>query len=124
MSTERARVPWQCRSAKGQSVLTERLTDVYFGKGHPVNIPELFKYAWQHKLCFRRFRLSGHGSSFVLIIARPGSIVTMRTGGTMRTVFLWRIPPMPRALENGTQKNLEYLYPEPALVPLGEKPKV
>lgn len=31
---------------------------------------------------------------------------------------------MPGLLENGAWKNLEYLYPEPALVPLGEKPKV
>ena len=31
---------------------------------------------------------------------------------------------MPGVLENGTWKNPGYLYPEPALVPLGEKPKV
>ena len=31
---------------------------------------------------------------------------------------------MPRVRENGTCTNLEYLYSEPALVPLGEKPKV
>ena len=31
---------------------------------------------------------------------------------------------MPGALENGSGKDLAYPYPEPALVPLGEKPKV
>ncbi len=31
---------------------------------------------------------------------------------------------MPRVHENGARKNPGYLYPEPALVPLGEKPKV
>jgi hypothetical protein len=30
---------------------------------------------------------------------------------------------MPGVRENGTEKNLEHPYPEPALVPLGEKPK-
>jgi hypothetical protein len=31
---------------------------------------------------------------------------------------------MPGVLENGALKNSGYLYLEPALVPLGEKPKV
>jgi hypothetical protein len=31
---------------------------------------------------------------------------------------------MPGVLEKGINKNLIYSYPEPALVPLGEKPKV
>ena len=31
---------------------------------------------------------------------------------------------MPGVRENGTQKDLNYPYPEPAQVPLGEKPKV
>lgn len=48
----------------------------------------------------------------------------MRNGGKFGTVLLWRIPLMPRVLEKGAWKDLGYLYPEPALVPLGEKPKV
>ena len=31
---------------------------------------------------------------------------------------------MSRVREKGIRKNLEYSYPEPAQVPLGEKPKV
>ena len=43
-NTERARVPWQCRSAKGKSILTQLVTRVR-GKGKKVKIPLLFKYS-------------------------------------------------------------------------------
>ena len=39
-------------------------------------------------------------------------------------VGLWLIRLISGALKKGTGKNLKYLYPEPAQVPLGEKPKV
>lgn len=40
-AAERARVPWQCKSAKGKSVLIPLLTGVR-KKGQRVNIPVLF----------------------------------------------------------------------------------
>jgi hypothetical protein len=39
-------------------------------------------------------------------------------------VFLWNISLMPGVLEKGIVKNFRYSYPEPTLVPLGEKPQV
>jgi hypothetical protein len=36
----------------------------------------------------------------------------------------WSVQLISGAPEKGTGKNLEYPYPEPAQVPLGEKPKV
>lgn len=48
----------------------------------------------------------------------------MRTRVTSRIVNLWFIPLMPGASEKRHSKDQEYSYPEPALVPLGEKPKV
>ena len=47
----------------------------------------------------------------------------MRTRLNLRIVILWIILPMPGVREKGTKKNLQQPYPEPALVPLGEKPK-
>ena len=42
----------------------------------------------------------------------------------VRMVLLWRIPLMPRVNEKVIEKNSIHPYQEPALVPLGEKPKV
>jgi hypothetical protein len=39
-------------------------------------------------------------------------------------VFLWNILFMPRAHEKGIVKDFRHSYPEPTLVPLGEKPQV
>ena len=48
----------------------------------------------------------------------------MRSWLNLRTVGLWSILLISRARKKGIKKNLEQPYPEPALVPLGEKPKV
>ncbi len=73
---------------------------------------------------FRRFRLSGHANPGVVISAGLGSIVMMRTRAILRIVGLWLIPPIPGDSEKRQGKDQQYSYPEPALVPLGEKPKV
>ena len=93
-------------------------------KGKPVNIPVLLVYAWQHKLFARRFWLGGRRLSSALTRIRRGSSIMLRTRGNLGTVLLWRIPSMPGAHENGKKKNHKHPYPEPALVPLGEKPQV
>ncbi len=62
--------------------------------------------------------------SDVLIRINHRSIVMMRIWLNLRTVELCFIQPMPGTSEKGTVKNLKYSYPEPAQVPLGEKPKV
>ncbi len=49
------------------------------GKGKTVNIPLLFKYAWQHKFGFRRFGIGQYIKPGVLTKASLGSIVMMRT---------------------------------------------
>ncbi len=48
----------------------------------------------------------------------------MRTRAMLRIVGLWSIPLIPGASEKRHDKDQQYSYPEPALVPLGEKPKV
>ena len=48
----------------------------------------------------------------------------MRTGLNLGIVLLWGIWLISRAPEKGIKKNLKHSYPEPAQVPLGEKPKV
>ena len=93
-------------------------------KGKPVNIPVLLVYAWQHKPCVRHFWLGGRRLSSALTRIRRGSIIMMRTRGNRGTAFLWSVLPMPGVRENGAGKNHEHPYPEPALVPLGEKPQV
>ena len=45
------------------------------GKGQQVNIPVLSEYAWQHKSCFRLFRLDRHILSDVLTEPNQGSCV-------------------------------------------------
>ena len=52
--------------------------NVRYTKGNQVNIPELIRYAWQHKLQFRRIRLDVHDLSVVSRRAHLRSIVMMR----------------------------------------------
>ena len=47
----------------------------------------------------------------------------MRTGLQRRRAGLWSVWLVSGAPEKGTTINLVYPYQEPALVPLGEKPK-
>jgi hypothetical protein len=81
-------------------------------------------YVRQRKRRVRRFGVDRHALSCVLREIRPGSIVMMRTGGTPRMVPLCGIRLIPGAREKGMAKNQQCPYPEPALVPLGEKPQV
>jgi hypothetical protein len=60
----------------------------------------------------------------MLIRIDPGSIVMMRSGLNLRIALLWSVQPIPGVHEKGIEINLRQPYPEPALVPLGEKPKV
>ncbi len=48
----------------------------------------------------------------------------MRTRPNLRSAGLWSVQPMPRAPEKEMGKNQRKPYLEPALVPLGEKPKM
>ena len=48
----------------------------------------------------------------------------MRTRINLGIVDLWFIQSMPGLHEKGTGKEIRQPYPEPAQVPLGEKPKV
>ena len=92
-------------------------------KGQSVNIPILSLYAWRHKVALRRFGLCEHGYPVVGIDAGLGSTVMVRTRATSRIVPQG-ISRMPGALEKRRGKDQRYSYPEPALVPLGEKPQV
>ena len=62
--------------------------------------------------------------SAMLIGAGLGSIVMMRTRATPRMALLRRVPLMPGAREKVMRKDQSGSYPEPALVPQGEKPQV
>ena len=48
----------------------------------------------------------------------------MRTALMLRIAFLWEVLSMPYVHEKGMKRDQYYSYPEPTLVPLGEKPKV
>ena len=48
----------------------------------------------------------------------------MRTRLKLRTAVFCTVQPMPGALKKGARKDRAQPYQEPALVPLGEKPKV
>tara|TARA_B100001964_G_C13774571_1_gene397475 strand:- start:159 stop:308 length:150 start_codon:yes stop_codon:yes gene_type:complete len=48
----------------------------------------------------------------------------MRTALKLGTALLWSVPLMPGAREKTIRIDIRYSYPEPALVPLGEKPKL
>ena len=48
----------------------------------------------------------------------------MRIGLNLGIASSWDVWLISGAPEKGIKKNLEQLYPEPAQVPLGEKPKV
>ena len=48
----------------------------------------------------------------------------MRTGLNLGIAILVVVPSRPGAREKGTGSNVEHPYQEPALVPLGEEPKV
>jgi len=48
----------------------------------------------------------------------------MRTALKLRTAPLWGVLLMPKVREKGMEIDQQYPYPEPTLVPLGEKPKV
>ena len=48
----------------------------------------------------------------------------MRTRINLGIAGLWSVQLMPGPREKGTEKDIWHLYPEPAQVPQGEKPKV
>ena len=48
----------------------------------------------------------------------------MRTPLKWRAASLWEVSPMPEVHEKEMERDHEYSYPEPTLVPLGEKPQV
>ena len=48
----------------------------------------------------------------------------MRTRINLRIADLWFVQSMSGDREKGKDKEFRYSYPEPAQVPLGEKPKV
>ena len=121
-NTERARVSWQCRSAKSKSILTKLLIRA-MGKGKRL-IFLYYSSTRQRKFCFRRFGLDQRILSDTLTKVNLGRIVTMRTRLSLGIVGLCLTWLMPGLSEKEIKMNLEYSYPEPAQVPLGEKLKV
>ena len=97
--------------------------NMIYGKGKKANIPLQLNYKRQRRLCFWYFWIGLHNSSVMLTKLNLVSIIMMRSKLKLGWVSLWGIKLIPWISEKETEMDIEQPYQEPALVPLGEKPK-